>query len=134
MLVAISVWNQRIAPVFDVSRMALLCLTQHGRMIREYREGLPSADPVGKIHKLLSLKTDVLICGAISRNILELAEMHGIATFPFTTGSVEEVKTAYMQDRLAESGFARPGFRKRRRKRCQVAEQSFDHKNPFSEE
>lgn len=134
MIVAISVWNQRIAPVFDVSRMALLCLTQHGRMIQEYREGLPSADPVGKIHKLLSLKTDVLICGAISRNILELAEMHGIATFPFTTGGVEEVKTAYLQDRLAESGFARPGCCRRRRRRCQTSGQAFGPKNPFSEE
>lgn len=134
MIVAISVWDQRIAPVFDVSSMVLLCLTQHGRMIREYHEGLPSTDPVGKIHKLLSLETDVLICGAISRNILELAEMHGIATFPFTTGVVEEVKTAYMEDRLAESGFARPGCRKRRRRRCQAAGQAFGPKNPFSEE
>ncbi len=134
MIVAISVWNQRIAPVFDVSRNALLCLTRHNRFIREYREHLPEENPVGKIHRLIELEAEVLICGAISRNILELAEMYEIITFPFTTGSIEEVKTAFMQDRLAESGFARPGCRRCRRRRCQNGWPQSGAKKTFSEE
>ncbi len=133
MIVAISVWNQRIAPVFDVSRTALVCLTRQGRLVREYTENLPAEDPVGKIHTLQGHETDVLICGAISRNILDLAEMYGIATFPFTSGGVEAVKTAYLQGRLADSGFARPGCRRRRRVRCQNIRSGFRNKNPFSE-
>lgn len=134
MIVAISVWNQRIAPVFDVSRNALLCLTRHNRVIRECRESLPDENPVGKIHRLIELEADVLICGAISRNVLELAEMYGIVTFPFTTGSIEEVKTAFVQDRLSESGFARPGCRKCRRMRCQNGWHRVGTKKTFSEE
>ncbi|MCF8085542.1 MAG: hypothetical protein K9J48_01490 [Desulfohalobiaceae bacterium] len=134
MIVAISVWNQRIAPVFDVSRTVLVCFTRRDRVIREYLEQLPEEDPVGKIHKLQSHKTEVLICGAISRNILDLAEMFGIAVFPFTSGGLESVKAAYLQDRLADSGFARPGCRRRRRIRCQNAKRHIGDKNHFSEE
>lgn len=134
MIVAISVWNQRIAPVFDVSRTALVCLTRRDRVIREYLENLPEEDPVGKIHKLQSHEAEVLICGAISRNILDLAEMYGIATFPFTSGGVEAVKTAYLQGRLGEAVFARPGCRRRRRIRCQNAKHCMENKSHFSEE
>jgi len=134
MIVAISVWNQRIAPVFDVSRTALICLTSRDRVIREYLEELSEEDPVGKIHNLQSHKAEVLICGAISRNILDLAEMYGIATFPFTSGGVEAVKTAYLQDRLGEAVFARPGCRRRRRIRCQNAKHCMENKSHFFEE
>jgi hypothetical protein len=134
MIVAISVWNHRIAPVFDVSRNALLCRADRDRLIREYMDRLPAADPVEKIHRLLELETEVLICGAISRNILELAEMYGIVTFPFTTGYVEEVESAFMQDRLAESGFARPGCRKCRRMRCRNGSHRFGLNKSISEE
>ena len=134
MIVAISVWNQRIAPVFDVSRNALVCRTEGDRLVRENREHLSAEDPVEKIHTLLELETEVLICGSISRNLLDLTEMYGMITFPFTTGHVEEVKTAFMQDRLAESGFARPGCRRCRRMRCHGGRHRFGLKKNLSEE
>ena len=133
MIVAISIWNQRIAPVFDVSRTALLCLIKEGRVMQEYLEGLPAEDPVGKIHALQNLETDVLICGAISKSVLELAEMYGIVTFPFTSGNVEEVKVAYTEDRLGEPCFVRPGCRRRRRMRCQAGAHPWT-RDPFSQE
>ena len=134
MIVAISVWNQRIAPVFDVSGSVLICLTQQGEVIREYRQAMPARDPVGKIHKLQANETEVLICGAISKNILELAEMYGMVTFPFTSGEVEAIKTAYLEGRLSDPCFARPGCRRRRRMRCQAGNLGFKAGHPFSEE
>jgi predicted Fe-Mo cluster-binding NifX family protein len=134
MIVAISVWNQRIAPVFDVSRTALVCVTRQGRLIAEHLEGLPAEDPVAKIHALQGLEAEVLVCGAISRTILDLAEMYGIITFPFTSGRVETVKTAFLRGRLADSGFARPGCRRRRRIRCQNARRFIGNKNTFPDD
>lgn len=120
MIVALSVWNQRIAPVFDVGRSALICAIREDRVTWEYGSELPARHQANKIHALLNHGTEVLICGAISRDLLQLAEMYSIRTFPFTAGEIKAIKEAFLQDRLLESSFAMPGCHRHRKKHCRA--------------
>jgi predicted Fe-Mo cluster-binding NifX family protein len=117
MIIAVPVWNGRIAPVFDVARQVSLVETEGGRRIGERNEVLPEGDPGARILRLVELHVDWLICGAISRPVQEMAAAQGIRVVPFMAGEPREVTEAWLSGALAPESFAMPGCGGRRR-RC----------------
>jgi predicted Fe-Mo cluster-binding NifX family protein len=83
MKTAFSVWNNRIAPVFDVSRQILLAETKGGRIIIESRETLADTIPEQKATHLAELDVGILVCGAVSRPLQEMISAYGIRVIPF---------------------------------------------------
>jgi len=115
----ISSWNQRIAPVFDVSREMLVVEIESGRIVGHSRQELPRESGWYKVDRLNKLSIDTLICGAISRPMQELITAQGIKVHSFIAGNIEEVKEAWLHDRLVEKRFAMPGCgHGRKRRRC----------------
>jgi predicted Fe-Mo cluster-binding NifX family protein len=106
---AFSVWDNRIAPVFDVARQMFLLETDAGSVISETFRTLDEDLSLWKALTLADLGIEVLICGAISRNLAEAVSSYGIYLIPFVAGDLEEVKGAWLTGRLDNRKFAMPG-------------------------
>ena len=113
MNIAITVWNNRISPVFDSAGTLLvaeICKAEIiDRKIRLFQTGL-----FDRFVQLLgNLDVQVLICGAICAGPVTILESQGIKVISFVAGDVEKVLKMYASgDDLAE--FSMPGCRWRR--------------------
>jgi predicted Fe-Mo cluster-binding NifX family protein len=116
MKVAIPVWKGRISPVLDVaSKVLLVEIISHRELNRQEYTLVPS-NPWARAQAIRQLGAEVLICGAVSRQLeaaLRSAEIQVICNI---CGPVEAVLTAYCEGRLDENVFLMPGCCGRRRR------------------
>lgn len=109
MLLAVTTWNERVAPVFDVARSVhLVELDAHG-IVREEDGALPAVEAPGKVAALVARGVTVLICGAITRDTECLARDSGMEVVPFVAGGVEEVVAAWRSNTLGRPELRMPG-------------------------
>ena len=109
MKVALTVWNGRISPVFDVSRKILVLDIRNGVVAGRREEAIEGIDPAQKAGKLAEWQVRELICGAVSRPLAGLFAAYGIRTIPFIAGDAEEVIEAYLARKLPNRSMAMPG-------------------------
>jgi len=107
--VAITVWNDRIAPVFEVAGRVLLSDSEDGGFKVKRYEELPKGSGEEKVEYLAVLGVKDLICGAICRETRGRAVSLGMRVFPFVSGGAEEVLSAWKSGTLSASRFAMPG-------------------------
>ncbi|HDP94697.1 MAG TPA: dinitrogenase iron-molybdenum cofactor biosynthesis protein [Candidatus Aminicenantes bacterium] len=117
MNLAVSVWQGRVAPLFDVSRCFLLAKVESGRVMSNREVLLEEVDPWERVPRLRALGVTTLICGAVSRQLQHQAAAAGIHVIPFVAGGVEGVVDAWLQGRLERDDFRMPGCGMRRRQR-----------------
>ena len=115
MKIAVTIWNDRIAPVFDVARDIRIVEVVEGRTIDQEEDILTGELPVQKALRLVELEVDTLICGAISRPVRTMIASYGIQVIPFLAGNPEAVVQAWIKGRLTEEVFMMPGCRRRGR-------------------
>jgi predicted Fe-Mo cluster-binding NifX family protein len=106
-----STWNNRIAPVFDVSTNIVLVEVESGKILRKEKKNLPNALPVQTAQSLIEIKADLLFCGAISRSMHETICSYGISVIPFVAGDLGDVIEAWRSGITDWSCFAMPGCR-----------------------
>jgi len=112
MRVAITVWNDRISPVFDTaSRIVLVDVERGAERGRRIVEVGVDSFPTQRARRLTELEVNVLICGAISRPLAELVSASGVVVIPWVSGPVEGVLRAYLTKRLSDSRWRMPGCR-----------------------
>lgn len=120
MKLAITVWNERIAPVFDSAGKAVILEVCRGSMTGRREIELGKADPAGKVRLLREEGVRELICGAVSHDVDILLRSGGIRVLPFVAGDVEEVIQAWMGRQLDNDRYSMPGcFCGGRRRRWQ---------------
>ncbi|MFP4571894.1 MAG: NifB/NifX family molybdenum-iron cluster-binding protein [Desulfobacterales bacterium] len=117
MKVALAVWNGRISPVFDVSRDLMVIDIDGGREIDRIYVHFSSDQPMHKVRRLVDMEVEVLLCGAVSRQLAETLEANGIRLFGFISGEAESVISAYLKGRLPSAEMSMPGCRPARRRR-----------------
>jgi predicted Fe-Mo cluster-binding NifX family protein len=115
MKAAITEWQGRIAPVFDVSGTVMI----YGSDGLEESYSMPTDCPQSKLSFLKERHIDILICGAISRRVREYAEELGIRVNPFVSGEVDEVWEAWKNGTLDNACYSMPGCRRCRRRNGQ---------------
>jgi predicted Fe-Mo cluster-binding NifX family protein len=115
MKVALTIWNGRISPVFDVSRRMTLLDIEEGLVKARSDVSLQLGDPTRKAEQLASLKVETLICGAVSRPLSAMLAARGIHVIPFVAGEVEDVVHAYLGGFLPSPAWAMPGCGGRQR-------------------
>ncbi len=119
MLLALTVWNERIAPVFDYAGTVMLTELRNGAYGERRFVGLPKTEAAAKAAVLEKAGVKVLICGAISREAAALVARCGIEVRAFTAGPVEDVLRGWLEGRLEDERFSLPGCpRTGRRCRC----------------
>jgi predicted Fe-Mo cluster-binding NifX family protein len=107
-----TIWNTRVAPVFDVAGQAIMVDSEDGIRLDERLLDLPGGSVLEKVEFLAAAKTDLLICGAISRTAHCAAIAWGIQVQPFIAGDVREVLQAWLEGKMTGSAFAMPGCRR----------------------
>jgi len=118
MNVALTVWNGRISPVFDVARDFLVLTLEDGRVVDTRLEKFDSGQAMQKPALLSALQIHTLICGAISRPLAEMATSFGIQTLSFIAGETEQVINAFLADDLPSPALSMPGCGKKHRGRA----------------
>jgi predicted Fe-Mo cluster-binding NifX family protein len=109
MRLAISIWNDRISPVFDAADHLLLIDIEQGQERGRQEEVLSDAFPSRRMRRLTEMGVNALICGGISRPLVTLLAESGISVCPWTAGPVDEVLRAYLEDRLHDPQWRMPG-------------------------
>ena len=117
MKAAITEWQGRVAPVFDVAGTVLMIETEAEALQKNLQ--LPPGNPRNKIAFLKEQGVDVLICGAITRRMREYAEEIGIRVNPFVSGEVRDVWEAWKSGKLDDACYSMPGCRRCRRRQGQ---------------
>ena len=134
MTVACAIWNNRIAPMFDVSRRALVVRIELGQVVSTKPVALETELPAHKVLRLLDAGVEVLVCGGISRDLTATIEAYGIHVYSSVIGDIPDVLRALMAGELRRCAFAPPekartrgarNMAKRRRVRCR----KFPHLN-----
>lgn len=109
MKTAFTYWENRIAPVFDISRQIRVVESEAGRIVGESEEILEDGLPLRKVINLAQLGIGTLVCGAISRPLHEMVMSNGIKVIPFVAGDLSEVIQAWLGGMLDNDNFAMPG-------------------------
>ncbi len=110
MKVAFAIWNNRIAPVFDVARLLHIVEAENSVINRSVEEILPiDLLPIKKAERLRELGVKTLICGAISRPLYDTIVANGIDVIPFIAGELNEVVQAWLSGKFDWNQFAMPG-------------------------
>ncbi len=116
MKAAFSVWNDRIAPVFDVAQRLHLVEVAAERRISAAQIILMDVDPsTNPALRVVALDVTILVCGAISRPLHHQLMHSGIRVIPFVAGELRPVIAAWLEGRLNAKWFAMPGCRKRQK-------------------
>jgi predicted Fe-Mo cluster-binding NifX family protein len=109
MKVAFACWDNRIAPVFDVARTIRVLSIEPDRKPKQTRVELGTPFPDRRAELLSELGIDTLVCGAVSRPLLEKIAALDIRVFSFVSGNLDEVIEAWMQNRLDKDDYRMPG-------------------------
>ena len=95
MQVALTVWQGRISPLFDATRMLLVADIIKDKVAATHYEPFTDDSAFHRALKLTDLGISILICGGISDDFAKPIEAQGIQIIPFVSGSVDEVLDAY---------------------------------------
>lgn len=116
MNVAISIWQDRISPVFDTSQ-CLQIFTVNGEQVDSRRENISERLALSKIQWLTELGIDVLICGAITPSLHFDVLAAGIEVWPFACGYAELILNDFLTNNKIDSRFFMPGYGRQNRRR-----------------
>jgi predicted Fe-Mo cluster-binding NifX family protein len=118
--VALTVWGDRISPVFDSANTLLIVEIENKQAINRHLESFNSTKPSLLMERLIEQKVSVLICGAISEFPAHLIENSRLRLIPFITGNVDKIIDKYMKGASLVPTFSMPGCGSNRRKCCAV--------------
>ena len=116
MKVAIPHWQGRVSPVLDVAGRFLLMDMDEGREVSREDVSMAASGSLERARQLRQAGTQVLICGAVSRQLELALDAAGVQVIPHTCGQVEEVLAAFVGGQLNEDAFLMPGCCGRRRR------------------
>lgn len=124
MKILLSVNHGEIAPVFDVAGSFILLEIIDGKVLSQTELELSHCCGPARIFSLAETGVEILVCGAISRQLSLIAESCGISVYSFLTGKVKQIIDELGSGKTFCSGkFAMPGCqnqqkRHRRRRKC----------------
>ena len=129
MRLAIPIWNGRISPVFDVAGDLLVIDVQDGTEVGQENVRLDGSAPTIRAGQLADLGVDVLICGAISRDLEDMVSSAGVNVISQTRGRADRVLRAFISGQLTARAFLMPGCDGHCRRAPDTADDN-DHQGP----
>jgi predicted Fe-Mo cluster-binding NifX family protein len=108
MKIAITVWGNRISPVFDSAQTLLVADIRQAKVINRQIELFQAGLFSNLIELLAELEVRVLICGALSDEPAAMLAASEIEVIPFITGEAETVLSLYVRG-MDLTDFIMPG-------------------------
>jgi predicted Fe-Mo cluster-binding NifX family protein len=119
MRVALPVFQDRLSPVFDSTcLMRVFSLDEQAHRDEEPSVKIDSAHPHVRIEEVLNRAVDVVICAAISRECQSLLISQGVRVLAGVAGPIDEVLSAFCENRLNEKQYRLACWRGRGGGRC----------------
>lgn len=118
MIVGLTLWGERISPVFDSCHKLLIAEVQDSVIIDKRFEAFDPVVPFLLSKQLKEHKIEVLICGAISIEPSNLIETAGIELIPFISGEAENVLQSFIDGERLSVKFIMPGCGKKKGRNC----------------
>ncbi len=112
MKIGISIWEDKISPVLDTASRFLVIETDGRKESSRFETYLDVQDIAHRCFRIQGLGVDILICGAVSRRLLEKLMALGMQIIPGISGHPEEVLKAYLQGNIDDAKFLMPGFKR----------------------
>jgi predicted Fe-Mo cluster-binding NifX family protein len=112
MRIALSCWQNRISPVFDVADSLMLIDLEGARENKRRGIALNSRDPFRRVKEIADLGVELMICGAISQALEAALRGAGVQVSGFIRGDLETVVRAFVDGQLHNARFRMPGCRK----------------------
>jgi predicted Fe-Mo cluster-binding NifX family protein len=109
MKTAFTVWNDRIAPLFDVAGKIHVVESEAGNITAQTRLCLDDPSPALKVRRLADLGVQMLVCGAISRSARNMVKAYGIELVAYISGDLDTVIEAWQHDQLGTDVLRMPG-------------------------
>lgn len=109
MTLSLTVWGNRMSPVFDSSATLLITKVCQNTVIKRT---IVEYDPVNEtqVARLFDrFRVDVLICGAITDEQIKRITKMGIRIIPFITGDIGSILDSYLQKPDLISDHLMPG-------------------------
>lgn len=108
--IALPVWTEYICPVLDFARSILVVDMVDAK--EQSRESFPCSPspPIWLANRMSELGVEIIICGALSYELLRLLQMKNIKIIPYIQGNVHEVLNAYWAGILSLPKFRLPGM------------------------
>jgi predicted Fe-Mo cluster-binding NifX family protein len=109
MRIAISIWEDKISPLFDTASKLLIIENETQKESYRYEVRLLKQDLSKKCRFMQSLQIDVLICGAVSRQFSEMLMASGIEVISGISGPARDVLETYLKGTPLHPKFFMPG-------------------------
>lgn len=109
MKAAFSIWENRIATVFDCARTLLIVRAENGNKLNDSRMSLDGIHLVQRALAISDMGIGTVVCGAISREFQMMLAAKQIAVVPFVSGDISEVVSAWIDGTLEDGRFLMPG-------------------------
>lgn len=107
--IAVTVWGQRVSPVFDSARTLLIAEINGKVLTASSRIAFDPDRPLELLHLLRAQEVILIICGAVSEGPAAMIEAAGIELIPFIAGDVQQVLEHFCQRRRLDHSFRMPG-------------------------
>lgn len=111
MKLAVTVWGNRISPVFDAASTLLVAEITNKKISGHYYTAFNPESPTDLIHTLKKNHVTTLVCGAISKTPACLIMDQHIHLISFVTGNVRQFLDSYALNRTVAKIHRMPGFR-----------------------
>jgi len=114
MRIGMAIWGRRISPVFDVARRLVVFEAEGDQVLARSDIELSDGHMEARARELADHGVEVLLCGALSRDMARALTQHSIRVVSQLCGRAEAVLEAFLSDGLDTGRFLRPGCRRRR--------------------
>ena len=107
--IAVTVWEQRVSPVFDSARSLLIAEIQDDALINTSYLTFDPDRPLELLQMLQAQQVVLLICGAVSEGPANMLEAAGVELISFIAGDIHRVLESFLQGDLRGTQFKMPG-------------------------
>ncbi len=111
MRAAVTVWDGRISPLFDVSREAVILTIENAAVVARTTASVETPHPALKVARLTELGIDTVICGAISEPLRSELTIRGVRVVGFVAGVIDHAIQAFIADERPAPALSMSGCR-----------------------
>jgi len=97
MRIAISIFNGKISPRFDVAPELRLYDIEERKITNEKEISCEGWNDMERVHRLKELGVEILICGGIPNYLCETLLNNNINVFPWVTGDVKDILKKFLK-------------------------------------
>ena len=116
MKIAIPTFGTRVSPRFDCAQQIAVVTVGEGRLSERLELAASDWPPHERIHRLLELGVDTVICGGIDRWTTMALQSAGVTIYGWVAGEVEDALAALLKGDLDDEAAMQGGGRCRCRR------------------